>query len=55
MNPCKNQIDENNGFDFISKINGSIIYEQACNWFFSIDYSADFLPTIPSSGLCCPT
>ena len=30
MNPWKNQTDVINGFDFIRKIEGSVIYEQVC-------------------------
>ena len=30
MNPWKNQTDVINGFDFICKIEGSVIYEQVC-------------------------
>ena len=30
MNPWKNQTDAINGFDFIRKIEGSVLYEQVC-------------------------
>ena len=32
MNPWKNQTDVINGFDFICKIEGSVIYEQVGRW-----------------------
>ena len=35
MNPWKNQIDVINGFDFIRKIEGSVLFEQVCiDWSF---------------------
>ena len=30
MNPRKNQIDVINGFDFIRKLEGSVLFEQVC-------------------------
>ena len=32
MNPWKNQTDVINGFDFIRKIEGSVLYEQVCDY-----------------------
>ena len=41
MNLWKNQTDVINGFDFICKIEGSVIYEQVCTFFCRLLYNSD--------------